>query len=416
MSLLAPILHTVAYLALLGLAAIFSALDTALFALREKMGNESDLHEKAREVIKQDPMGLLPEVLLLGCLSNLLLTTIGLYLVMEPLRHAGWNPWSSALMVFGTGLLFVEIIPNFWAMRSPVKTIHFTLPMFLKLRVVFLPVSRKLHMLSEKLVAAMTPKRLKPRQLMLVEEVETMIEMSREQGAITSDESSLLYALIDLQGLTARDVMTPRVDLPLMPHDAKDDEATQMLEGARHRFVVVFDEKTDTIAYVLDVERWKLLGRPHWSTMTTLPIFVPETLPLMNVWQDNLESDRLPVIAVDEYGGFEGLLSRANIVERILAKTAPAQNTQTGIQSIGPNRFLVAGSTRLKEIEQELGVTLRAEGIDTIGGLAMNHFGYPPKPGELFNTDDLVIKVKRTSRARILQLELRVVKTEEEDS
>lgn len=136
----------------------------------------------------------------------------------------------------------------------------------------------------------------------------------------------------------------------------------------------------------------------------------------MNVWKDNLQSDGVPVIAIDEYGGFEGLLSRTNIVERVLAKTAPTQNTLTGIQSIGPNRYLVAGSTRLKEIEQELEVTLKAEGIDTIGGLAMNHFGYPPKPGEHFRTEDLNIKVKRTSRARILQLELRVRKTEEDDA
>ncbi len=414
MSQLAPILFTLSYLALLGLSAIFSALDTALFALREKMGDESELNEKARIEIQQDPMGLLPEVLLLGCLSNLLLTTIGLYLITSPLSHAGWNIWSSALAIFGTGLFIVEIIPNFFAMRSPVKTINFTLPMFLKVRGGFSPVSKKLHLLSEKLVATLTPKRLKPRQLMLVEELETLLEMSREQGAITSDESSLLYTLLDLPRLTARDVMTPRVDLPLMPHDAKDDEVSQMLETARHRFVVIFDEKTDAIAYVLDVEQWKLLGRPHWSTVTSSPIFVPETLPVMNVWQDNLTRDDLPVIAVDEYGGFEGLLSRSNIIERILAKTAPTQNTLSGIQSIGPNRFLVTGSTRLKEIEQELEVTLKAEGIDTIGGLTMNHFGYPPKPGEYFSTDELTIKVKRTSGARILQLELRVIKTEDD--
>src|SRR6187402_193800 len=105
MSLIVPILFTVLYLALLGIAAVFSGLDTALFALRERMGDESELNEKARREIKQDPMGLLPEVLLLGCLANLLLATIGLYLVMEPLHRAGWHWCSSALMIFGSGLL-----------------------------------------------------------------------------------------------------------------------------------------------------------------------------------------------------------------------------------------------------------------------------------------------------------------------
>jgi Mg2+/Co2+ transporter CorC len=56
-----------------------------------------------------------------------------------------------------------------------------------------------------------------------------------------------------------------------------------------------------------------------------------------------------------------------------------------------------------------------AEGVDTIGGFVMNHFGYPPKPGEKLTIGTLDIKVKRTTRARVQQLELRVMEVQQDE-
>jgi CBS domain containing-hemolysin-like protein len=149
--------------------------------------------------------------------------------------------------------------------------------------------------------------------------------------------------------------------------------------------------------------------------MTTAPVFIPETFGLLEAWREHLHDDSRAVVAVDEYGGFEGLLTRGNIVSLVLAKAAPAQNAVSSIQPIGPNRYLVAGGTRLDEIERDLEMSFDAEGVDTIGGLVMNHFGYPPKPGERLTIGTLDIRVKRTTRARVQQLELRVTETEEEE-
>jgi putative hemolysin len=75
----------------------------------------------------------------------------------------------------------------------------------------------------------------------------------------------------------------------------------------------------------------------------------------------------------------------------------------------------VAGNTRLDEIERDLEMSFDEEGVDTIGGLVMNHFGYPPKPGETLTIGTLDIKVKRTTRTRVQQLELRVIESQPEE-
>ncbi|RBP45250.1 CBS domain containing-hemolysin-like protein [Roseimicrobium gellanilyticum] len=409
----------VAYVALLALAAVLSALEMSLFALRERgvaalpttMPKEK---EHLREILR-DPTALLPEALLLGCLANLVLATICLWFAVEPLQQLGWNPWISAPILLGASLLAAELLPNALAIRSPEKVLLRTLPWFRGIRWILVPLCAPLRIWTEAAVRFFTPKKMKPRQNLDAEEIVTLIDMRHEQDAITGDEATLLKSMVGLHQLAAKDAMTPRVDLPLMPHDAEDDEASNMLETTRHQFVAVFDAKRDAIAYVVPVQQWKLSGRPHWSTLTQVPEFVPESLPLLEAMREHLKDDATAVVVVDEYGGFEGLLTRANVVEQILAKVAPAPTSSAGLQSIGPDRYLVSGTTRLDELERELELEFNAEGVDTIGGLVLNAFGYPPKPGEHITVAGVHIKVKRTARARIQQLELHVLETTGEE-
>lgn len=396
-------------------AAGLSALESALIVLREKARPDRSTSGPSRQGyldLLRDPASALPGVFLHSALINLLLITAGFYLSLVPLAKAGFAPWQSGLALVVAGMIFVELLPRLAAMRSPEKWAGAMLPVYRILNWILKPLTRLLLLVGGRLVTRFTPKRLKRRAVLSSDEIETLVDMREEQQVINADESALLHGMVSLNELTVKDGMTPRVDLPLMPHDASDAEAVNMLEGARHRFVAVFDMKLDSIAYLVDVQRWKLTGRPHWSTITHVPVFAPETQSLLEAWRESLPHEGSAVVVVDEFGGFEGVLTRHNVTERVLAKAAPSQYGFASIQSIGPNRYLVAGSTRLDEIERELDVTLEAEGVDTIGGLVMNLFGYPPKPGERLTVGGLDIKVKKTARARVQQLELRVLNPE----
>ena len=65
-------------------------------------------------------------------------------------------------------------------------------------------------------------------------------------------------------------------------------------------------------------------------------------------------------------------------------------------------------------MNRELEIELEAEGVETLGGLVFSQFGYLPKPGERLELDGVTIKVKRTARNRVTQLEIRVAPTNNE--
>jgi CBS domain containing-hemolysin-like protein len=247
-----------------------------------------------------------------------------------------------------------------------------------------------------------------PRRGITAEEVETLIEMREEQGAISAEDATVLREILNLHTLSVKDCMTPRVDLPLMPHDSTTDEAEQMLETARARQVPIFDERADAITAVIDTDAWRMAGRPAWQTIENAPVFVPETMPVLDALRDHLGREGSAVVIVDEYGGLEGMLPRRNLVERLLGKVAPSKTTESAIESSGDGKYLVSGAARVDEVERELDVSLDAEGLDTMSGLVFNRIGYLPKPGETHEVGPLLVKVRRTARNRIQLLEISV--------
>lgn len=398
------------FILLLGAAAGFSALETALSLLRDSPA-EDDSPRRAE--VARNPIAFLNESLLFGAIANLLLTALGLWFVTGPLR--GLNPWLGAVLVFGLGMFAVEILPKTLAFRAPDRVLRVTLPLLRLAHRLFSPVARLLTRSSDLLVRRISPRRLKPRLGLAIEEIETLIEMREEQGAITTEDATVLQEIVNLHSQTVRDCMTPRVDLPLMSHDADDADAAQMLQSARFRHLPVFDERADAITALVDTDGWRLAGRPEWKTIARPPVFVPETMPVLDALRRYLPDGAAAVVIVDEYGGFEGLLTRRNLIERLVGKIAPTRTTETTVQAIGDGRFLVSGMARVDEVNHELDISLEAGGIDTIGGLVFNRLGYLPKPGEQVSLDGLSVKVKRIARNRILQMEVRAIPESTED-
>jgi CBS domain containing-hemolysin-like protein len=216
-----------------------------------------------------------------------------------------------------------------------------------------------------------------------------------------------------------RDCMVPRVNLPLLAVSDIAAEGVAILEKADSRFVVVHGDTPDAVHGIIDVHAWKLEGRPGIMGRIKPPVFVPETLSAMDALDRHLGGTARCVLIVDEYGGLEGMVSQEEIVDWLLYDAAPWQGEGGEIRDLGAGRYLMDGATRLDHIEDELGVKLAAEGIDTVGGFVFTQLGHLPKPGERITVDGIDLKVRRVSRSRVQQVEVRLPEkkeTQEEES
>lgn len=400
------------YFALLLLLAVISATETAIHSARDTeaqlvAAGEGAVAEKLR-AITANPFAQLHRTLLLSAALNLALAALGLWLVTGPLLALGWNVWITSSILFLATVLLGDMAPKFFAARNPSVVLLGSLRLLHPLRNVLDPLASLVDRTTDVLLQKFVTRHMKMRMPVTRDEFETLVEMRQEQGLLDSDESAMIHEALDIEALTVRDCMIPRVDLALMSSADSAQKATAILEKAASRFVIVYGETPDSVEGVIDTGAWKLANRPDWRTLMQTPAFVPETMPVLEALEHHLQRDELPVLIADEYGGLEGMITRREIADWLLYEAAPWHGETSEIRDLGGGRHLLDGGTRLDHLQEELDVDLLADGIDTIGGLVFNQLGHVPKPGERISTDTADIKVRRIVRARIQEVELRL--------
>jgi CBS domain containing-hemolysin-like protein len=400
------------YFALLLLLAVISAAETAIHSARDVeaqllAAGEGAVAQRLR-AITANPFAQLHHTLLLSAALNLALAALGLWIVTGPLQTSGWNVWLTSSVIFLATVLLGDMAPKFFAARNPSVVLLGSLRLLHPLRNVIDPLALLVDRTTDALLQKFVTRHIKTRLPVTRDEFETLVEMRQEQGLLDSDDSAMIHEALDIEALTVRDCMIPRVDLALMSSEDSLPKTTAFLEKSASRFVIVYGETPDSVEGVIDTTAWKLANRPEWRTLMRTPSFVPETMPVLEALEHHLHNDEQPALIADEYGGLEGMITRREIADWLLYEAAPWHGEASEIRDLGAGRFLLDGGTRLDHLKEELGVDLQADGIDTIGGLVFNQLGHVPKPGERISIDTADIKVRRIVRARIQELELRL--------
>lgn len=406
------IVAIIAYVSLLSLLAIVSAMETATFALRDVSQALNKVrpgpHRDALQALLSNPFLHLHRTLLVSATLNLALTALGLFIIVGLRHDYHLNGWGAACALFGVTVLLGDVLPKIIAVRIPALALLQTSRILLPLRRVLDPLALLAERASTRLITLLVPKDIKPRQQITLDELETLIEMREEQGMIEATEAEILTEILDVTELTVRDCMVPRVDLTLIEGSDPNREILDTLERARSRFAIIHGETPDTVLGVIDVPRWKLAGRQPWHQAMRQPVYVPETFSALDALRQHLTTASSCVLILDEYGGLEGMVTQDEIVDWLLYDAAPWQGEENELRQIDENRYLADGTVRVDQIAELLDIEIDSGGIDTIGGLVFTHLGHLPKPGERARIASMEIKVRRVSRHRVQQVELRV--------
>jgi CBS domain containing-hemolysin-like protein len=397
-------LITLALLLLTAASAVFSAIETALFSLQpmhiDRLKKQRASYADALAQLLENPRRLLSVILLCDTLANFPLIILCLYL-LRGVASVHVPFWVAALLIFALIVFVCDLLPKLAALANPYRFAKLGVRVLGPLMGVFDPVARQLQRLSERIAEAVTPARLKTGHFLSEDELETLVELSTEAGALHETESEMIHEIIKLGDKTAKDCMTPRVDAFALPDDLTNEEMIQRLRARRYRRVPIYGETPDDILGVLSAIDFLLDPGTHYTERLVAPSFVPETMKAIDLLRSFLNHPQGLAIVVDEHGGTEGIVTLSDIVEEIISDAVPQAEQGLYIESVGEGRLIVNGSARIEDINEILGTKVEEEGIDTIGGLIFNRLGALPKPGTELTIDGLTLTVRRTSRKRI---------------
>ena len=118
-------------------------------------------------------------------------------------------------------------------------------------------------------------------------------------------------------------------------------------------------------------------------------LFVPPSMPAMNLLLRMQSARNHMALVVDEYGGTDGLVTIEDLVEEIVGNINDEHDEDEAANITGDTKLGLVASARtpVEELEGHIGLKLLSEDeeddIDTIGGLVFSLVGRVPGRGEL---------------------------------
>ena len=221
------------------------------------------------------------------------------------------------------------------------------------------------------------------------ESLEELIEEEDDiSEQITPEERDLLMNLLRFGSLNAEDAMVPRPDIVAVEESATLEDIVEMIRQGGHSRMPVYRDTLDEIVgmvHIRDVmSYWGGTKEFKLPQIIRPLLFVPQSMPVVDLLAKMRISRLHMAVIVDEYGGTDGLVTIEDLVEEIVGEIEDEHDVvSTPTLSISPNGAVEADArTEIEALESHFGVQLRDnefdEDIDTVGGLVSRLAGRVP--------------------------------------
>jgi putative hemolysin len=247
-------------------------------------------------------------------------------------------------------------------------------------------------------------------------EIELLVTDSHEGGLIDDKERQMLRNAFRMRELTARQVMVPRTRMVSAAVTCSVVEVLAKAIEEGYSRIPIYEETVDNIigfVHIKDLFRQHLHGEENLREILRQVIYVPETLPIIDVWETLNEQRQYIVIVFDEYGGTEGLITFEDLIEEIFGEL----QDEFDEEEMALISYDKAGRTHLRadlliaDINEYLSLDLPNDEADTLGGLVFSKLGRPPVVGDEVTINDLAIRVEAIADLGISEISFQLPTT-----
>ncbi len=271
---------------------------------------------------------------------------------------------------------------------------------------------------------------------------EVLEEGGPAETGFSPEESAMLRNILGLRERRIADVMVPRADIIAVQKDIALGDLVKVFEKAEHSRLVVYDDTLDDpvgmvhirdlIAYMtaraaskaktrrkkplvagLDLGAIDLATTLSAAKLLRTILFVPPSMPAIDLLA-KMQTTRVHLaLVVDEYGGTDGIVSIEDIVEEIVGDIEDEHDEDTAPSVVrqADGSFIADARAKLEEVVAVVGsgfdIGEALKDVDTLGGYLVTQAGRVPVRGELvpgpnsFEIEVLDADPRRVKRVKI---------------
>jgi CBS domain containing-hemolysin-like protein len=225
--------------------------------------------------------------------------------------------------------------------------------------------------------------------------IEEAIDEADETRPVAGDlsplERQMLRNLLHFGDRTAGEICVTRGEIIAVPRTIGMDELARIFADAGHSRIPVYGESLDEVVGMVHIKdvfnaRFENDASPTLDEILRDPIFVPESMGVLDLLA-RMRSQRVHLaIVVDEFGGTEGLVTIEDVVEEIVGEIEDEHDEEEEGLLVMLDDGLWEADSRLEldDLAKAVDPRLIAEDdeVDTLGGLAFMLAGRILQPGE----------------------------------
>ena len=249
------------------------------------------------------------------------------------------------------------------------------------------------------------------------EDIAEVLSEATEAGDLSPRERLMLKNVLGFHRIRVSDVMVPRADMVAVSGEMTLGQVLSLFRTAGHSRLPAYGETLDEPLGMVhirdfldhlasggtgaaaaaggadDAPRHNLAALDLGATLISANIlrpvlFVPRSMPAIDLLARMQASRTHMALVIDEYGGTDGLVSIEDLVETVVGDIEDEHDeTEHMILPEEGGTFLADARASLEEVSeavgQDLGVVIAHDEVDTLGGLIVTSVGRVPLRGEL---------------------------------
>ncbi|MCR8875984.1 hemolysin family protein [Borreliella burgdorferi] len=390
------------------LSAIFSASETAYTSL--SIIQIQDIRKKGKSGISvynlvQSPSKLIITILIGNNISNIVASTLTTKFVLEK--------YGNSALAISTGLItiivliFAEILPKQIAILNN-EIIALSTSFFLKpLIFIFTPLIYIINKIIKKILNLF---KVKTSSQMTKESIKNMLSLAGSLGILKNDSRIFMQKMLDIDQVRASEIMTHRTGVFSLSSSSKLKDVIKLIkEEGYSRIPIYKGQSREQIIGILIakdlIEVNKKDMNKNVSQFIKPAVFVQQNKRIKDILDIMRKKQKIMAIVIDEYGGFSGILTIEDIVEKIFGAISDEYDIKEEkplITQINDNTYSILGETTFDEIEEAIGISIKhKEYTNTIGGYLIDLLDKIPTKNETVKTNDGEYFIKEIQNNKI---------------
>lgn len=371
---------------------------------------KGDIQARLTGKLLQNPRRLFSTTLL-G--TNICVITASTVLTFFIISNYGEEYSAFALLLSPVILIFGEVLPksvyqhhaDYLAKRVGVLLVWASYILY----PLVWPLSKLTKLLLGKLQkVASTEPRISREELMLM-----LSSKEVRDSDMPPQERKMIKRVLDLSDSEVKNIMIPLVEVEMLPVTADTDAALAIFDLKGFSRLPVFEHRSHNVVGMVDAADCVFAAKREILRDIMEPVlYVPESMPLYELYETLQEEKEAVAVVVDEYGGATGLVTLEDLLEEVVGEIRDEYELgEQYYRKLAENKYLVSGRTEIELANDELGLQIPYGEYETVAGYLIELFGYIPETGERIESNGWTYKVRSATPRAVVEIEVEKTKS-----